>query len=459
MIAPARRAAFDAFRAVAAGELDLAAAMATARRQLRDPRDRALAAEITTGTLRWLGRIDHLIAHFAKRPIDRLDLPVLHSLRLGAYQVIFLDRVPASAVVNDAVELTKAAGARGAAGLVNATLRTIARDRERLPLPPEPATRTEPPRAAALDYLSITLSHPRWLVERWLDRTGFEETKAWVLFNNTPAPLTLRANLLKTTVPDLRRALASEGIETAPTRYSPLGLVVQRGNPIRSSLLDTGVFAVQDEASQIVALVAAARPGEHVLDLCAAPGNKTLMLAAEMRDEGLIVAADFRARRIGLLRATLATAGATAPRIVRMDATRPLPLRNRFDLVLVDAPCSGLGTIRRDPEIRWRRAEADLALLAATQLEILRRAAEVVAPGGRLVYATCSSEPEENERVVDRFLAERREFQPVVPPDPTRLAGSGLAQLVDDAGRLRTRPYRHGLEAYFAAMLVKAKHL
>lgn len=459
MIAPARRAAFEALRAIAAGQVDLATAMASARRVLPDVRDRALAAEIVTGTLRWLGALDHLIAHYARRPADRLDVPVLHVLRLSAYQLTHLERVPAPAVVNDAVELTKQAGTRNAAGLVNAVLRAIARDRERLPLPPEPPAGGGAPRAALLDYLSITLSHPRWLVARWLDRVGFDAARTWARFNNSPAPLTLRANLLRTTVPELRRALADADVEVEPARYAPNGLIVRRGNPLRIPLAGTGVFVVQDEASQLVASFAGARPGQRVLDLCASPGNKTLALAADTLDEGLIVAADLRDRRVSLLRSTIASAGARSVRVVRLDATRPLPLRASFDVVFVDAPCSGLGTIRRDPEIRWRRTAADLPALADTQLHMLRHAAGVVAAGGRLVYATCSSEPEENDDVVRRFLDERRDFRLV---DPRRLEPPLEAtpdDVLDEAGCLRTLPWQHGLEAFFAAMLVKAKHL
>jgi 16S rRNA (cytosine967-C5)-methyltransferase len=178
-----------------------------------------------------------------------------------------------------------------------------------------------------------------------------------------------------------------------------------------------------------------------------------------MRDEGLIVAADLRDRRIRLLRATVASGGARSIHVVRLDATRPLPLRPGFDLVFVDAPCSGLGTIRRDPEIRWRRTPADLPPLADTQLHILRQAAGVVAPGGRLVYATCSSEPEENEEVVRRFLAEHGDFRLADPRGQNQTLAAGPESVLDGAGCLRTLPWRHGLEVFFAAMLVKTKHL
>jgi 16S rRNA (cytosine967-C5)-methyltransferase len=205
---------------------------------------------------------------------------------------------------------------------------------------------------------------------------------------------------------------------------------------------------VQDEASQLVVLLAGARPGMRVLDACASPGGKTTALAALMADRGLLVAADVRARRVELLRRTVAASTATSVRIVLADLAAGLPFPDRFDVVLVDAPCSGLGTIRRDPEIRWRRVEADLPVLAAAQGRMLRHAAAAVRPGGRLIYATCSSEPEENEAVVAAFLARDRGFEPMDPrselPEPVR-------PLLDQTGHLRTLPFAHGLEAFFAA--------
>lgn len=459
MIAPARWAAFAALRAVTERRLDLPAALAWARRGLQDERDRALASEIVTGVLRWRAALDHLVAYYAHRPLDRLDAVVLDALRTGAYQLLHLERVPPRAAVDDGVEIVKRAGRRSAAGLVNAVLRAIARERSRVPLPPPPDLSQPDWRTAALDYLSITLSHPRWLASRWLDRHGFEASAAWARFNNAPAPLTLRVNTLRTTTSILILKLRAAGIDVEPARYAPDALVVRRGNPLLSSLAETGRFVVQDEASQLVALFAAARPGDRVLDACASPGNKTLALAGTMRDEGLLVATDVRERRIGLLRRTLAPAALRSVRIVRADLTRPAPFRDCFDLVLLDAPCSGLGTIRRDPDIRWRRTESDLPRLARTQLEFLERTADTVRPGGRLVYATCSSEPEENDEVVTRFLEGHAEFRLVDPRAVLPPADASLAAVLDDGGCLRTLPWPHGLEAFFAAMLVKSKHL
>jgi 16S rRNA (cytosine967-C5)-methyltransferase len=438
MIAPARVAAFEALRAVGSGRADLGTALARVRGRLGDERDRALAGEIATGTLRWQGAFDHVIAAFINRPLARLDVEVLDILRLSMFQLVHLDRIPAAAAVKDAVDLTGKAGKRSAAGLVNAVLRRVMRERDHLPLPSRPSDPRQ--RATAVAYLSITLSHPAWLVERWLDRHGFEATEAWAIFNNSPAPLTLRANRLRIDRDALADRLAADEILCEPGSHAPDALVARRGNPLRSPMHADGLFVVQDEASQLVGHYAGAQPGEQVLDGCASPGGKTLIMAAMAGVDGLVIASDVRGRRVDLLRTTIARAGATNVRVVQADAARPLPYRPVFDRVLLDAPCSGLGTIRRDPDIKWRRTPADLPALAAAQLTMLGHAAGVLKPGGTLVYATCSSEPEENDAVVAAFLRAHEHFR--VTDEP-----------------LRTLPFADGLEAFFAARLVSARHL
>lgn len=457
MIAPARRAALDVLRTVSTGEDDLPAAIARARNSLGDERDRALLVELATGVVRWRGQIDHVLAASSSRPLAKLDAVVLESLRLGAYQLLHLARVPASAVVDDAVSLVRAHGKTSAAGFVNAILRRIGRTRTSLPLPARPALADGRPasREEALAYLSVTLSHPEWLVSRWLARIGFEAAERWTEFNNAAAPLTLRVNPLVTDRDSLVRTLSEHGIATRPAPYAPDGLLVTEGNPLRTPLAKEGLFLVQDEASQLVTTFAAARAGERVLDACASPGGKTLGLLASVGARGLVVASDVRPRRVALLRTTLATARATTVPVAQLDLTQPLPFRDAFDLVLVDAPCSGLGTIRRDPDIRWRRRADDLPALAAAQVRMLGHAAPVVAPGGRLVYATCSSEPEENEGVVEAFLRAHTAFE-LAPGPRVRAALPQAAQhLVDDTGFLHTWPWRDGLEAFFAATLVR----
>jgi len=447
VIAPARIAASDILNAISAGSADLPTAIAFARNSLRDDRDRALAAEIASGVQRWRAALDHLIVHFSKRDISRLDPEVVEILRLSAYQLLHLTRVPASAVVDDAVDLAGRAGKRSAGGFVNAVLRTISRRRESLPLPARPADPSD--REAVLAYLAITLSHPRWLAARWLDRFGFEAAEAWLRFNNTPAAVTLRVNRLRTTAQELTARLAAEAVTVHAATYAPDGLIVDEGYPLRGTGLDQGWFVVQDEASQLVPLLAGERLTARVLDTCASPGGKTTALAAAMGGSGLLVACDVRERRIDLLRRTVGAAGASNVRIVQADLLKPLPFTAGFDCVLVDAPCSGLGTLRRDPDIRWHRREGDLVTFAAAELTMLQHAADRVIPGGRLIYATCSSEPEENDQVVDDFLAEATEFEPI----DMRGRLPALEPVLDDRGRLRTSPVQHGLEAFFGAVL------
>jgi len=494
VIAPARVAAYDVLRAVNASRSDLPGALAVVRARLPDERDRALAGEIATGTLRWQGSFDAIIEVFARRPVTKLDSEVLDILRMTAFQLIHLDRIPASAAVNDAVALTGKVGKRSASGLVNAILRRISRERDRLPLPRNPkkvagtfpgkvpatfsenASNSDVNEAAseqaeqkkvpatfpgkvpatfleqALDYLEKTLSHPRWLIARWLDRYGFEATEQWALFDNAPAALALRANTLRITRDALIERLAALGVETEPTRFAPHGLTVRHGNPLSTALADEGLFFVQDESSQLVAELVRAAEGERILDGCASPGGKTTAMAAAMGNRGLIVATDLRGRRVELLARTIATLGATCARVVQADASAVLPFREPFDAVLLDAPCSGLGTLRRDPDIRWRRSARELKRFAATQIEMLNRVAAAVGPGGRILYATCSSEPEENEEVVADFLASHHEFAQA----PERISAS-MARFVTADGHFRTLPFRDELEAFFAAILVKTK--
>lgn len=452
MISPARVAAYDILRRVSDGRSDLPAAVAAVRDGLKDERDRALATDIATGTIRWRAAVDHLIAHYAKRPLSKLDAEVVNILRLSLYQLLHLTRVPASAVVDDAVDLTKKAGKKSASGFVNAVLRNVSRNRRALPLPARPETGSN--REAVLDYLNLSLSHPRWLAERWLDRVGFERAETWMQFNNEPAPLTIRANPLRTTRDDLLARLAEVDVAAHPARYAPDGIVIDRGS-LREEAA-RGEFVVQDEASQVVALLAGPEPGPLVLDTCASPGGKATAIAMTLGVGERLIACDVRERRMALLARTIAATGTLNIRLVQADVTAPLPFRSTFSTVIVDAPCSGVGTLRRDPDIRWRRTADDLPTLAAAQRAMLAHAASVVAQGGRLVYATCSSEPEENEEIAASFLASTPGFRAVSATE----ACPGLpAELVDARGHLRTEPDRHGLELFFGAVFERTGQL
>ncbi len=449
MTAPARRAAHRVLRDVDTGRVDLSTALARARRGLEDPRDRALVGKITTGTLRWRAALDHLIEQVSFRPVDRLDPAVSNLLRAGAYQLLFLERIPNRAAVHDAVALARQIGKASAAGFVNAVLRGLAERRgaPALPTRPEVPTGGEPDRRAALDYLSITLSHPRWLVERWLDRHGYDAAMAWAHFNNKPAPITLCANTLKCSRSQLADRLATHGIDTDPGRWGAHTLVIKEGNPLTTPLAAEGWFLIQDEASQLITKLVGAPLGARVLDTCASPGTKTVGIAGAMKNQGLIVATDVRPRRLRLLTETLARCTTHCVRVARADLARPLPFRAVFDRVLVDAPCSGLGTLRRDPDIRWRREPVELPALADRQAAMLANASTVVRPGGQLTYATCSSEPEENEQVVAHFLATHDAFEAITPNC------TALRPLIDEVGHFRTLPFRDRLEAFYAAVL------
>ena len=437
LAAPARVAAFRTLARVRAGAT-LADAVARERGTLGDGRDRALAHDLATGVLRWRSALDAALAGASSRPVARVDPDVLDILRLGVYQMRHRDRLPAHAIVSDAVALTRLAGHTSAGGFVNAVLRRLSTTAAAAPDDATLAT-------AGLDALATHFAHPEWLVARWVARLGVDTAVAWMRFDNDPAPLTLRALPSAGTPAALVERLAIAGVSVTPTRWAPGGLVVTEGNPLDDAM--PGGFVVQDEASQVVGEFAAAWPARRRLDVCAAPGGKTLALWAAA-DAGQVVAGDRRPRRVRLLRETLARAGAGAIPIVQHDAAGPLPYRDVFDLVLVDAPCSGLGTLRREPDLKWRRVEAELASMAAVQVRMLAHAARVVAPGGILVYATCSSEPDENDAVADAFLAAHAAFEAAGSP---AAAPPEIRGLLTEDGRLHTSPVAHGLEAFFAA--------
>lgn len=454
-----RLAAATALLAVERGEVTLATAVESARRGVPDPRDRALLLELTSGVLRWRQELDALIAAASRRSISQVDPRALAVLRLGAFQLRHLARVPAHAVVHESVDVVRALGAPRAAGFVNAVLRAMQRRGRALALPPRPGI--DGTREAQLRYLATTLSHPAWLAERWIDRYGFEATAAWCAFNNAPPPVTVRsAGRLSSA--ELLTRLVDAGVAATAAPIVHDAIRLEPGGLGRVPAELRAELRVQDEGAQLIARLAGARPGERVLDVCAAPGGKALVSAWDMglvpREDGsnqaaasrssLLVAADFRESRVALLAKTIRLAGLAVP-VVRLDGTRPLPFQATFDLVILDVPCSGLGILRRDPDLKWRRRPEDLDGFASDAEAMLRRAAEVVRPGGRLVYATCSSEPEENERVVSRFLAADTRFRLADPNEALPMPFRG-PQLV-------TTPFEHGLDAFFGAVLVRTR--
>ncbi|MSO60952.1 MAG: 16S rRNA (cytosine(967)-C(5))-methyltransferase RsmB [Acidobacteria bacterium] len=434
MIAPARLAALDALRQIDADRLDMGEAVARVRKPLSDERDRALLLEIVSGTLRMRAALDHQLALRLTRPIGRLDAMVLDILRMSAFQLIYLTRTPSSAVINDAVDLTRRGGTSSATGLVNAVLRSLNRDRQKLRWPARPA---EVAGAAAMaGYFSVVHSHPEWLVARWLARYGAADTERWLNFNNRGPALCLVPNRTLASREALEEELKSDGVDTQRTTRASHGLHVTDGQVLGTRAFREGRCLVQDEASQLISELVGAQRADRILDLCASPGGKTVAMAADLGPSGLIVATDVRRHRLRVLTDTLGRCRITGAHVVQVPATGDLPFAERsFDRILIDAPCSGLGTVRRDPDIRWRVAEADLPALAATQLALLQRTASLVRPGGTLVYSTCSSEPDENQQVVAAFLAGSADF--------------ALAR------EHQTLPFRDALEAFFGAVLVR----
>jgi 16S rRNA (cytosine967-C5)-methyltransferase len=443
-----RLAAVRVLIALDKGRTTLSAEVERERPDLPDRRDQALFLELAAGVTRWRAELDARLGAYSTRPVDELAPEVRAVLRVAAYQLHHLERIPEHALVHESVEIARALRHERATGFVNAVLRNMVRGRgaaASVPARPADPGNSE----AALDYLSVALSHPRWLVARWLARVGFEACEQWCRFNNASPEITVRANDGRHG--ELLQRLQQEEVETQPSAYVPGAIKLPAGGLGRLSAETRQLVVVQDEGSQLVACLAGAVPGERVLDVCASPGGKTLILDTAAGPDGIVIAGDIRPARVALLRSTLVRAGRPA-RVVALDATQPLPFEPVFDRVLLDAPCSGLGTLRRDPDIKWHRRPEDLPSLAGGQLRMMAQAAAIVRTGGALVYATCSSEPEENEAVVDAFLAVAPEFE--LGQLATHAALPQVVSVIDTRGMLHSSP-AHGLDAFFAAVLVR----
>jgi 16S rRNA (cytosine967-C5)-methyltransferase len=409
-------------------------------RELLSPRDAALATELVLGVLRWRRYLDALLVPHLKRPLDRLDTRVLTLLRMTAYQIVFLERVPAWAAVNDAVALAKTRTKPGVPEFVNAVLRALARrgERERRPhLPADP-----------IDALAVCCSFPTWLAARWVARYGPQDAERLMRAMNDRPPMTVRVNTLRTTRERVRERLRQEeGLAAEPTRWAPEGLVVEHGGrPGTWKAFVDGDLVVQDEASMLVSRLLEPRPGETIADVCAAPGTKTTHIATLMGDAGRVIACDPDPARLALVVESAARLGLTIVELREGPAETVAPaLRAACDRVLVDAPCSNLGVLRRNPEVKWRRTQEDLRHARARQGAILAAAATMVKPGGWLVYATCSLEPEENDDVWRAFLDSHPDWRPDPPAD--------FPIAPDAAGTLRCTPSAHGTDGFTAIRL------
>jgi 16S rRNA (cytosine967-C5)-methyltransferase len=404
-----------------------------------DPRDQALLHELVKGTLRWRGRIDWALDARVHVGLGKLQPWIRNVLRLGAYQILFLERVPAHAAVDESVKLANQYGHPGAAGLVNSVLRRLADEKDAL----------EVPAGDDVESLAVWGSHPEWLVERWLERFDVEDTRALMLADNRPARIGLRVNGLRLSREGLIERLASLGLGAEPARLSPELVWLTNGVALgQLAPLRDGECTAQDESEALVTLLLAPQTHERVLDLCAAPGGKCTHMAERMGDEGEVWAMDRVEGRVAALEATVKRLGVHAVHVVLGDGRRyPFPMP--FDRVLVDAPCSGLGVLGRRADARWRKGPEILDEMPPLQLELLAAGGRQARPGGVLVYSVCSFEPEETTDIVERFLDQYPGF--------VLESASGLLpdDAVDDQGFMRVLPHVHGCDGAFAARFRK----
>ena len=411
-------------------------------------RDRALVIQLVYGVLRWRSRLDWVIQHLSRSPFHKIDPLVLNIIRLGLYQILFLSRVPVSAAVNDSVELAKGRAPSWVVGFVNAILRSAAQRKNEIPLPDY----NDDPVAA----IAIQESHPAWMVKRWVKRMGVEDAKRLCKANNEIPPVTVRANTLKVSRERLGESLSAHVNKISQARFAPEGLIL-RG--LRQSIREMpafqkGWFQVQDEAAQLISCLLEPRPGEMILDACAGLGGKTGHIAQLMKDGGKITAVDYQSRKLSELKAFMTRLDISSVTTLRHDLAASIPekLTETFDRILLDAPCSGLGVIRRNPDIKWKKQAEDLARLQSKQQRLLAGLARLVKKGGLLVYCVCSFEPEEGEKVLEDFLKSRSDFAiDDLSAGPEEICGP----FVDRSGIFRTLPHEHDMDGFFAVRLRK----
>jgi len=408
--------------------------------------DRSFLTELIYGILRWEGKLDWVIRQFSKIPFEKIELETLNILRLGLYQILFLSRTPSSAAVNESVELAKRIRGKGGAGFVNAVLRSTIRQKNEIHYP----------RLAEDLALSISViqSHPLWLVQRWVKELGAEETIRVCTFNNQISSLTLRANTLKVHREDLIEKLKEKELSAFPATYSEEGIVVKNPPPTSElPFMKEGLYIIQDEASQLVTAVMDPKPGERILDACAAPGGKTTHFSQKMKNQGEIYALDVSKERLILIDEISHRFGIKIIKTIKGDATEPLPIPKglKFDRILADVPCSGFGTLRKNPDLKWGRGEEDIKRLSELQASILKNLSNYLREGGVLIYSTCTVFREENEDVVEKFLEGNAEFQldPMEGVLPVK-----LHPFIRN-GYFKTFSPRDEMDGFFVARLIK----
>lgn len=413
-----------------------------------DARDRAFVSHLVQGVLRWRQRLDWTIAQASDFPLNKITPANLNILRLALYQVLFMDRVPDSAAVNEAVNQAKRSNPRHAVSFINGILRNLCRQKNDLPLP-------DRERDAAL-YLSVRHSYPPWLVKQWVGAWGAPFAEGLLEAGNRIPPLVVRTNTLRLSRSQLVQHLAQEGVHGIPTSRVPEGVVIEnfRGRVDSLAAFKSGLFQVQDEAAQITSHLLVPAPQETILDICAGHGGKSSHLAALMGDRGRILALDINSRRLVSLSHNARRLGIRSIVPLAADATASLSslLGRKFDGILVDAPCSGLGVISRHPDIKWNREEKDVHRLSLLQKSILNQAASLLRMGGRMLYVTCTLSGQENEDVVEDVLGRQPGISLLNMKGHVPAWGEDL---IDDNGFFRTFPHIHGMDGFFAALFTK----
>jgi len=444
----ARKSALDILNTLDAGRQTLDAILEdfpTGKMEI-PRRERALLQTLVYGVLRWRGRLDFLISHFSSTRFDQINPRVLNILRLALFQIAYLDRIPVSAAVNTAVELAKASGAPWVVRYVNAVLRRAAREYQNVSF-----SQVEKNTVAAM---AAEKSFPEWIVRRWLNRCGPQDTAALCDSINTIPPITLRTNALKVSRHQLMHALTNEAEQIKPTAFSPDGITLI--NPITAipelSAFKAGWFQVQDEAAQLVSMLLNPQPGESVLDACAGLGGKTGHIAQMMNNQGTVAAMDVSAGKLWRLQAEMQRLGIAIVSTFCHDLEREIPQDrlSGFDRILLDAPCSGLGVMRRNPDIKWRSSKKNLPAFKARQIRLLTNLARLVKPSGILVYAVCSSEPEENEEVINEFLKNHAGF--VINEEFGQLPEK-LCSMAESRGIFKTYPHLDQMDGFFSIRL------
>ncbi|MCP4622647.1 MAG: 16S rRNA (cytosine(967)-C(5))-methyltransferase RsmB [bacterium] len=444
----ARKSALDLLNTLDKGQRTLDSILEDYSRPgaLRSRKERALFQALVYGVLRWRGRLDYLISHFSSTRFNKINPSVLNILRLALFQIIYLDRIPDSAAVNTAVELAKQPGAPWVVRYVNGVLRNAARQYRNVAFPDL--------NKDAIAAMAANKSFPDWIIRKWLDRYGLENTARLCDSMNEIPPLTVRANTLKASRRQLIEALRSETEQIEPTPSSPDGVTFS--NPAASipelNAFKAGWFQVQDEAAQLVSILLDPQPGEAVLDACAGLGGKTGHIAQLMKNKGVLVALDVNESKLLRLKTDMRRLGISILTTLGLDLEQEWPSNQpqSFDRVLLDAPCSGLGVLRRNPDIKWRSSKKNLNKFHTRQLRLMEKASRLVKPSGILVYAVCSPEPEENEMVINDFLKNHHEF--AISKRFGQLP-ENLCSMADEPGVLKTFPHLRQMDGFYSVRL------